>query len=333
MYRVGIVGCGGIAQVHAAVLERYPDTALIACADIKSDRAKDLAGRYHCCAYETLSGMLKNEALDAVHICTPHALHVPMAKEIAEKGIMVFMEKPPIISMEQWNELIDVANRVRLGVCFQNRYNPNVIEALRIIREKVYGSPRGARAFVCWNRLAPYYQESGWRGAWETEGGGALINQSIHTLDLLIRLLGPAKKIEAFMANHHLKDVIAVEDTVEAYLQLQACPALFYATTAYAADAPVSIEIVMDSATIRLEEERLEIRTKDGVDCRTFPAAETLGKGYWGNGHYACIADFYQAAKEKRAYQNDVLSVRDTAMAMLEMYRQGKMHLNIGKKK
>jgi len=239
MFRVAIIGCGGIAQVHAAVLNNLQETELIACADIRPERAGAMAEKYGCRAYASMDALLDAETPDAVHLCTPHYLHAPMAKAAADRGIAVFSEKPPVISREQWALLEDAAAKVPFGVCFQNRYNPNVEEAKRLIREGVYGRLLGGRAFVTWKREIPYYRDSGWRGAWATEGGGVLINQSIHTLDLLVQLFGAPDRAETHMVNHHLKGAIEVEDTVEAYLILGGCPVLFYATTAYTTDAPV----------------------------------------------------------------------------------------------
>ena len=327
MFRVAIIGCGGIAQVHAAVLNKLPETELIACADIRFERAQAMAEKYGCRAYESMDALLDAETPDAVHLCTPHYLHAPMAKAAADRGIAVFSEKPPVISREQWSLLEDAAARVPFGVCFQNRYNPNVEEAKRLIREGVYGALLGGRAFVTWKREIPYYRDSGWRGAWATEGGGVLINQSIHTLDLLVQLLGKAERAETHMANHHLKGAIEVEDTVEAYLILGGHPVLFYATTAYTTDAPVLIELHLEKAVLRLESDALEIRTKDGAERKTFEVEAALGKGYWGTGHPACIADFYASIAEKRPFRNDLASVKDTADLMLTMYEQGRAFL------
>ena len=324
MYHVGIVGCGGIAQVHAAVLDQLPETALAACADIRPERARAMAEKYGCRAYASLTEMLEKEQLDAVHLCTPHYLHTPMAGQAAARGIPVFSEKPPVISWEQWRELEEIAKKVPLGICFQNRYNPNVREAQRLIQSGEYGALLGARAFVTWHREAPYYLESGWRGAWATEGGGVLINQAVHTLDLLVRFLGPAETVEAHMANHHLPGVIEVEDTLEAYLKMGGRTALLYATTAYPQDAPVLIELQMEKAVLRLESDALEIHTRESRQTRTFTAPEALGKGYWGNGHMTCIADFYRSLRENTPFQNNLDSVRDTVDVMLRIYDQGR---------
>ena len=324
MYRVGIVGCGGIAQVHAQVLQALPETELVSCADVQLDRAEKLAGRYGAKAYASLETMLSCEKPDAVHLCTPHHLHAPMALEAARKGAAVFTEKPPLISRAQWAQLEEAAALVPLGVCFQNRYNPSVQEALRLIQTGEYGRPLGARAFVTWRRDAGYYPNGGWHGAWATEGGGALINQAIHTLDLLVCLLGKPTAWQTHMANRHLKGVIQVEDTVEALLTLGGVPALFYASNAYAANAPVLLEIQLDAAALRIEDGGLEIRQDSGVRRLSFPMDQPLGKGYWGNGHLACIRDFYRCLSSGAPYPNRLDAVRDTALLLLDMYDQGR---------
>ena len=328
MFRVAIIGCGGIAQVHASVLKSLPDTELTACADIRPERAEAMAAKYGCRAYSSMDALLEAEKdLDSVHLCTPHYLHAPMAKKASERGLAVFSEKPPVISREQWCLLEEAAAKVPLGICFQNRYNPNVEAAKQMISEGTYGALLGGRAFVTWKREAPYYRDSGWRGTWATEGGGVLINQSIHTLDLLVQLFGPADRVETHMANHHLRDAIEVEDTVEAYLTLGGRPVLFYATTAYTQDAPVLIELHFERATVRLESDALEIRGENGSERKTFEVPETLGKKYWGTGHTACISDFYNSLAERRPFRNDLESVRATADLMLTMYEQGRKTL------
>ncbi|MBO4926495.1 MAG: Gfo/Idh/MocA family oxidoreductase [Clostridia bacterium] len=327
MFRVGIVGCGGIAQVHAAVLDRLEETRLAACADIVPERAAEMAGRSGARAYGSLEEMLAAEKLDAVHLCTPHHLHAPMAETAAEAGVAVLTEKPPAISREQWETLEKAAEKVPVGVCLQNRYNPNVQEARRLIENGAYGSVLGARAFVTWQRDAAYYTDSPWRGAWATEGGSALINQSIHTLDLLVTLLGRPEAAAGSMSNRHLKNVIETEDTVEAYLTLGGRPALFYASNAYAANAPVLLDIQMERAVLRLEGEGMEIRLPDRTEYRAFPQPETLGKGYWGNGHFPCIRDFYRCLASGAPYPNRLEEVRDTVMLMLDLYGQGKKSL------
>ena len=321
-FRVAIAGCGTIAQLHAQVLSQMPGVDLVACADIKMMRAAMMAQKYGLKAYADVEAMLDAETPDCLHICTPHPLHTPMAEMAAAQNIAVFTEKPPVVTQAQWEAFSALAGKARIGICFQNRYNACVQRMKEILVMPEAGAVKGARAFATWMRLAPYYTESDWRGTWTTEGGGNLINQSIHTLDLLVYLLGAPEDVRCTMHNHSLKGIIEVEDTVEAAILFPGgVRALYYATNAYCTDAPVMIDIACEHVILRMEGNTLTIFWDDGrVEKPVFDEPAALGKGYWGNGHYRCIADFYAAMREDRPYQNDIPSVRDTMSLMLRMY-------------
>lgn len=326
--KCAIVGCGGIAQVHAAVLGELETAELTAFADIKPERAQALAEKYGGHAYASLEELLEKESIDVLHVCTPHYLHTPMIKLAAERGIHVFSEKPPVINEGQLEELCkpNETAKVRIGFCFQNRYNPSVLLFKELLSSGRTGKILGARAFVTWHREAPYYTESGWRGSLKTEGGGALINQSIHTMDLLGQFLGRAHKVDATLTNHHLKNVIEVEDMFEAYIDFGGRPAIFFATTAHVADSPVLIELVCENCTLRMEESEVSIRWKDGgMERRTLASPlSPAGKAYWGASHGLCIADFYDSVLTGKPFQNDLDGIRDTAELMLAAYRSAR---------
>ncbi len=320
MITAAIAGCGAISQIHAGILNTLENISLCACADIVFERAKKMADQYGCRAYNSVDSMLSEEHPDVLHICTPHPTHTPIAKLAARHGVHVFSEKPPAVNPDQWNEL-SLLKGIRIGVCFQNRLNPTVQAAKSLITSGKAGSIKGARAFVCWNRGSEYYTGSDWRGSWLTEGGGMLINQSIHTLDLLVYLLGAPSFHETHMTNHHLKGIIEVEDTVESYLCLGGVPTLFYATSAYADDAPVFLEIVCEKATLRIEEPRLTIvwacgRTEEPI----LNDLQLPGKSYWGGGHLPCIREFYRCLREKAPFLNDLANTSDTMHLMFSMY-------------
>lgn len=323
MFRVAIAGCGSIAAVHAKVLDALPETELIACCDIRRERAEALAKAYAMRAYENLQELVEKEAPDAVHLCTPHMLHTPMAEYCLRHGIHVFTEKPPVINREQWEVFRQLESyEKRVGICFQNRYNASVKEAKSILNSGRAGKILSARAILTWNREAAYYTESDWKGKWDTEGGGALINQAIHTLDLLVYLLGSVKQVQSHMCNHTLQQVIEVEDTVEALISFEnGAGAVFFASNGYGANAPVLLEIVCENVTIRMENEQLQLTWKDGRKEQIIEETGTpLGKNYWGSSHYSCIQDFYRAIREGRTYQNDIQSVKETMELMLHMY-------------
>ena len=316
MYRVAIIGCGSISAVHAQVLQELEDTQLIACADLIPERAS----RYGCAAYTDWLSMLDREHPDAVHLCTPHYLHPAMAAEAARRGIAVFTEKPPAIDREGWAQVKQAATLAPVGVCFQNRYHPGIALCRDLIARNEYGPLRGIRAFVTWNRTAEYYAASPWKGRWATEGGGALINQAIHTLDLMIGFLGMPDRAEAAMRNHRLRDAVEVEDTAEIYLRRGDVPALLYASNAYSQDAPVLLELHLEGAVLRLEGDVLTV-LRDGerkeIPC---PMGTALGRSYWGAGHKACIADFYRCVRTKAPYPNDPASCEATMQTMLTLY-------------
>ena len=167
--RVGIVGCGSIAHVHVNCILHDGNNELIAVADTDIEKVQQFADNYHATAYASLEQMLIKEKLEVIHICTPHYLHIPMAITIMQHGIHVFMEKPPLTSYEQWNQIEAFiksnTHHSKLGFCFQNRYNESVQYVKALLNRKEYGNILGARAFVTWSRNEDYYRESNWRGS------------------------------------------------------------------------------------------------------------------------------------------------------------------------
>lgn len=326
--RSAIVGCGGIARVHADAINKLSNNKLVAFADIKLERAEEFVksfGEDNSKAYQSLEEMLKYEKIDVLHICTPHYLHTPMAIYAMEHNINVFMEKPPAISQEQIHQLQIFEPSVKLGVCFQNRYNQSVQAIKGLLQSDKAGKIVGARAFVTWCRGEKYYTESGWRGSLETEGGGVLINQAIHTLDLLIYFLGLPISVEGTIINHHLKNIIEVEDTAEAYIQFENAAASFYATTAFCMDSPVLLELVCENMIIRMEETEVTYIFPNGnKEKLSFDQKQTNGKAYWGSGHDACISHFYNCLENNEPFPIDINEALKALKLMLGIYESAK---------
>ena len=321
LLHAAIIGCGSIAPVHVYALNQLQDVQLVACADIIPDRAQRLAKEYGLTAYASFEELLAKQHVEVVHLCTPHYLHAPMAALAAARGIHVFSEKPPVIDREQWDSLNDTASKVRVGVCFQNRYNGSVVKLKRLLDNGSLGKVLGAKAFVTWNRGMEYYTQSGWRGSLRTEGGGVLINQAIHTLDLLVYLLGRPDNIAASVSNRHLQGVIEVEDTVDAYMTFSGVPALLYATTAYCSNSPVYVEIVCENAVVKMEQEILSVNWSSGQEERfSFEHGLPVAKDYWGAAHVFCIRDYYDALREGRPVPIGLNEVKDSIDAMLKIY-------------
>jgi predicted dehydrogenase len=238
--------------------------------------------------------MLNSENLDAVHITTPHYLHAPMAKLALLKNINVFLEKPMCISVEEINDLLEIEKKSegRITICFQNRYNPATLAARKIADDD--GGVISAYGTVIWERNEKYYTDSGWRGAYATEGGGVMINQAIHTIDLLCEFLGKPNGVCATKANHHLKGIIEVEDTCEGVISFDSgTEACFYATTAFKGYNATSVFLLTKNHKIEIHNNRLYV---DGEPVVLGTENETyLTKACYGNSHATLIERFYSA--------------------------------------
>ena len=182
-----VIGCGAISGVHADALRESQYAELLCVVDIKEDRAKKAADRYSCQWETDYRKVLDNKDIHVIHVCTPHYLHADMAIEGLKAGKHVLVEKPVAINVEQAKKMLEASKKYKsfLGVCFQNRYNPTSVVAKQILDSGELGKVLGIKGLVTWYRDEEYYSSSGWRGSFDTEGGGVLINQSIHTLDLM----------------------------------------------------------------------------------------------------------------------------------------------------
>ncbi len=292
MFHVGLIGCGGISTVHAPVLGELDNTELVACSDIIPGRAE----RYGCTAYADWQDMLEKEKLDAVHICTPHYLHPVMVSEAARRGIAVFTEKPPAINNAGWETVKQAAKSVPVGICFQNRYHPHIRACKRFLQEGTYGELKGIRAFMTWSRSAEYYTAADWKGKWATEGGGALINQAIHTLDLMKWLSGGFELKSATMTAKRLAEVIETEDTCDMLLENERGGRfLLYCTVCAVGNMPVQLHLKLEKGEIHMDGSRLTIVGPEETVFEDYAAKMTVGKDYWGASHEHLIREFYRA--------------------------------------
>ncbi len=323
--RSAIVGCGNVAQVHAKAIAAMEKAKLVAVADVCAEKAEKMAAEYGAVAYTSMEEMLAAGEIDILHICTPHYLHVPMAVKALKAGIHVFMEKPPVIDSAQWellkNTVQECNGKARLGICFQNRYNDSVQYVKKQLEEKVYGKILGIRGMVTWNRGTGYYASGDWRGKWTTEGGGALINQAIHTLDLMQYFVGK-KPVSVKSAIHklHLPEEIEVEDTVVAHILYAEVRGCFYVSNGYVTDAPPLIELECEKARVRIEEEMVTVFEGGESQARSFAEQKRLGKSHWGMGHKTAIQEFYDCIAEGKKYTIELADVEDTIWLMLQIY-------------
>lgn len=292
-----VIGCGSISPNHLETLLNCQDANLIAVCDIDEQKVRKASQKYNCKAYTDYKEMLKYEDIDVVHICTPHYLHAPIAIEAMKAGKNVLTEKPMAISISDAKEMINVSKEtdMKLGVCFQNRYNTTSIRIKELIESGRVGSVIGGKASVTWHRDEVYYASAEWRGTWDKEGGGVLINQAIHTLDLLQWLIGDIDKVKGTIDTRLLNKFIEVEDTAEATILFKnKATVLFYATNCYAVNSPVEIELICEKAIINLRDD-LTVTYKNGEIEKVNDKVKATGeKAYWGIGHSLLINDFYK---------------------------------------
>ncbi len=293
-----VIGCGRIFSVHADSIMKCADANLYAVCDSDKERAEEAAKKYQCKAFGDYKELLNDKLIDVVHICTPNNLHASMVICAMQLGKHVLTEKPMAVTVADAQEMIKVSKDTGklLGVCFQNRYNTTSIKVKELLASGKAGRVLGGRAFMTWKRDREYYASDAWRGTWDQEGGGALINQAIHTLDLVQWFMGDVEKVEGSIHTRLLKDDIEVEDTGEATIVFKdGTVALFYASNNYCTDAPVSIELVCENAVIVMNEE-LSIKYKSGeIETVIDIDPATGAKSYWGNSHKVLIEEFYHS--------------------------------------
>ncbi len=307
-FRVAVVGCGAIHATHADALAEIPNVSVAAFCDVVPERAEASAARCGGRAETDWTRLLADPGIDAVHLCTPHDLHAPMARAFLGAGKHVFTEKPMGLSVDEGEAMVRAADESgrTLGVCFQNRCNATSLALRDLVRSGRAGRVRGARALLTWSRDAEYYTGSDWKGTWRREGGGVLINQAIHTIDLLQWALGLPAELKGTVDRRSLADVIEVEDTAEAtFRHVDGTRTYVFATNGYVTDAPVEIEVVFEKATARLRGE-LVVTWDDGhVETVAERSVRTDAKAYWGGGHRDILRDFYECLAAGRPFALD----------------------------
>lgn len=198
--RFGIVGCGVITGVHADALGSLPDAQLVAVADTIPDRVNKIANKYKVKPYTSLQAMLEQEQLDVVTVCTPSGYHGEHACQVMRAGRHVIVEKPMEIRREAIDEMLRVQQeqRVKMAVISQHRFDKASMHVHQLVQEQAFGRLVLGNVLVPWWRSQKYYDGDAWRGTLHIDGGGVLINQAIHSIDLLQWFMGPVKSIYAY---------------------------------------------------------------------------------------------------------------------------------------
>lgn len=312
MLKIAVAGLGAISGVHLGAIAQIPQARLQAVCDIDSAKKEKAPGVPF---YTDMETMLREVKPDILHICLPHMLHVPAAKLAAKYGVHVFMEKPPALHVRQLHELdgLEQSAGIKIGVCLQNRYNNTTKELQRRLASGETGKIQGCKAILTWNRPKEYYTKDPWRGLWEQAGGGMMLSQAIHTLDLMTLFCGPARAVQGFTANLVHPD-IQVEDTAVAQIEFEGnVRGLFYGSVGYSSDAAVELELDCEKAVYRISDGRLWQTSPAGQILLAQDVLEHGGKSYYGNGHLEAIQRFYRSVEQ---HERDYITLEDAAACM-----------------
>jgi predicted dehydrogenase len=265
--RIGIVGAGNISETHARAAQSIPGAEVVAVHGENRERTARLAAAHGATAYDDYARFLEH-GLDLVVIGSPSGRHADQGIAAARRGLHILVEKPIDTTTERADALIAAADAagVKLGVIFQDRLHPAVAEIKSMIDTGTLGMPVMISGRVKWHRPPEYYGASRWRGTWALDGGGALINQAIHTVDLVQWLFGPVTLVYGRTATRVHE--IEVEDTAAAVLDFAsgAIGTLEAGTSFYPGYAR-RLEITGSEGTIVLEHDRLErvdLRSESG---------------------------------------------------------------------
>jgi predicted dehydrogenase len=326
---IGLVGAGLIGGVHAAAIAAVPGARLLAVCGRDAERTREFAARHEATAYTDYDAFLAHPGLIVVDICTPSGTHAEFGIKAASAGHHVLVEKPIEITPARADALIDAceAAGVRLGAIFQSRFLPATQRIRRAAIEGRFGRLLLGSAYVKWYRAPEYYAAGSWHGTLALDGGGALINQAIHTLDLLQWVMGPAAEVCAFrgaLRYSHLEG----EDTLVGSLRFRSgALGAIEATTSVAPGFKRRLEISGERGTAILDgdaishwslddgEERSEGNQADITDGSADPATIAI------EGHRRQIEDFVAAISDGSAPEVDGREARKSIVLVDALYR------------
>lgn len=253
--RIGILGGGGISDTHARAARAIAGVRVVAVHGANRDKVAALAKSAGATGYDDLDRFLAHP-MDVVAIGSPSGVHAEQATAAVRRGLHVLVEKPLDITTTRIDALIEEADRarVKVGVFFQDRLTPDLVEMKAKVDAGVLGTPVLASGRVKWYRPPEYYSDSRWRGTWRLDGGGVLMNQAIHTIDALLWLFGPVARVSGCVATRLHQ--IEVEDTAAAVIEFtNGAYGMLEASTAAFPGLPRRIEVTGSKGTLVHEQE------------------------------------------------------------------------------
>jgi UDP-N-acetyl-2-amino-2-deoxyglucuronate dehydrogenase len=327
--QIGLIGAGNITETHAHAVCAIAGVNIAAIYGTNPGKVDRLCREHGGTRYQDFEKFLAHRPMDLVAIGSPSGLHATQGIAAAQRGLHVLTEKPIDISTARADALIEAADRnhVKLGVIFQDRLKPDICRLKQWVTEGVIGKPMFADARVKWYRPPAYYHNSRWRGTLSLDGGGALINQGVHTVDLLLWLLGDVSRVQARTST--ALHAIEAEDTALAILEFASgALGVLQATTAAYPGYPRRLEVTGSEGTIILEHDRIV-----ATDLRNPPAninADTARDQNQSSsspvvsdfrGHQAVFEDFIQAIQQDRMPACDGREGRRSLAVIEAIYR------------
>jgi UDP-N-acetyl-2-amino-2-deoxyglucuronate dehydrogenase len=258
--RFALVGAGVISAVHGRVISQLADEIeLVAVVDIELDRATRLASEYGGRPFDSLSEALEAVDIDVVVVCTPTGRHGEVAIEALEAGKHVIVEKPAEINVEKTDKIIEAQRKAGtlVAVISQHRFDPSTEIVLNAIRNGELGRVTSGIASIDWWRSQAYYDSGDWRGTWELDGGGALMNQGVHTVDLLVAALG--RPVEVFAYTGTLAhERIETEDVAVGVVKFDSgALGVLHATTAAYPGLSARLQVHGDKGSVVIDNDQL----------------------------------------------------------------------------
>lgn len=332
----GIIGCGNIGPVHAASIAHIRGAKLVAVSDVVEKNAKALAGKYDAEAYIDYREMLARKDIEAVCLCVPSGLRAEIAEVCAASGKHILSEKPLEITTARIDRIIQATDKagVLLGCIFQSRFAEGPQHVREAIEQGRFGRLVLGDAYVKWFRSPEYYASAAWRGTRRVDGGGVLMNQAIHQIDLLLWFMGPAKKVWAQTSciGH---TGLEVEDLATAMIEFKnGAMGVIEGSTATWPGHAARVEVYGTDGGACLEDGALkywQFKKRRRIDTRIERAMtheSELGSGAGDplshlkiEGHRRQIEDFAAAIREGRAPKIDGREARHAVELIENLYK------------
>jgi UDP-N-acetyl-2-amino-2-deoxyglucuronate dehydrogenase len=326
---LGILGAGNISATHLRAAQSVVGVEVAAVLGTTMEKAGRLAFAAGAAAYDDLDRFLSHRPMAAVAIGAPSGLHAELATAAAERGLHVLVEKPLDISASRIDDLIAVAerNHVRIGVFFQDRLKPDIVRAKTMIEDGRLGAPVLVSGRVKWHRPADYYAASRWRGTHALDGGGALMNQGIHTVDLMQWMCGAVASVSARAATRVHR--IEAEDTAAAVLEFESgALGVIEAATSVYPGYPRRIEVTGTNGTLVIEQDSLvAVDLRDGHESieRAAPAESASSAAVSdASAHARIIRDFVRSIETGTPLACDAREGRKSVAIVEAMYESAR---------